>query len=107
MVAATLEPSAASIAAADTQTSCRLAPVPVTRDAFNARGSSSLIDWQPANNTVGVALSGIAGGTITSLYKTHYGMYSAYIKANTKLGVVTAFYVSHHAHACVCLQMLL
>jgi hypothetical protein len=103
VVDASLEPSAASIAAADTKASCRVAPVPVTRDAFNARGASSLLDWQPANKTVGVSLSGIAGGTVTSLYKTHYGMYSAYIKANTNPGVVTAFYVSYQtrAHACV------
>jgi hypothetical protein len=95
--------------AADPKLSCRLAPIAVTPGSFNLRGSQTLINWFPENNTVGLALLGIANPTLISLYPTFYGMTSASLWVQTKVGANTAFYVSststtasmHVSHVCV------
>lgn len=69
----------------------------MTPSSFNVRGSASQVKYFAENNTVALALMGIAGPTLTSLYPTFYGMYSMSLWVNTKNGVNTAFYVSDTA----------
>jgi hypothetical protein len=88
-----------ALTAADPTSSCRLASIAMTPTSFNIRGSSSLIKWFPANNTVGLALQGIANPTLITLYPNTYGMISASLWVNTKVGINTAFYVSNAFHA--------
>jgi hypothetical protein len=79
---------------ADPKVSCRLAPIAVTPSSFNVRGPQSLIKWYPENNTVSLALLGIANPTLITMYPNIYGMTSASLWVNTKVGINTAFYVS-------------
>jgi hypothetical protein len=88
--------------AADPKAACRLAPIPVTPSAFSVRGSQTQIKYYAENNTVGLALVGIAGPTLTSLYPTFYGMYSIQMQINELVGINSAFYVSSSAGGPAC-----